>query len=155
MVGAPGTARAVELARRCRGSLSDCIWRWSTPKPVLPLSAVPDLVDKRGRFRANMALSGAAMFFLPHVRKQMRAEIRAQFEAFRSTGLNLDHVNAHKHFHLHPSILSAISSWRRNSACRRFARRSSLAQSSLRSKRLAWVSRPWLTRLWRAFSARV
>ena len=38
----------------------------------------------------------------------MRAEIRAQFEAFRSTGLKLDHVNAHKHFHLHPSILSAV-----------------------------------------------
>jgi chitin disaccharide deacetylase len=48
------------------------------------------------------------MFFLPHVKRQMRAEIRAQFEAFRATGLKLDHVNAHKHFHLHPSILSAI-----------------------------------------------
>jgi chitin disaccharide deacetylase len=69
---------------------------------------VPDLVDGRGRFRANMALAGAAMFFLPHVRGQMRAEVRAQFEAFRATGLKLDHVNAHKHFHLHPSILSAI-----------------------------------------------
>jgi chitin disaccharide deacetylase len=42
------------------------------------------------------------------VKRQMRAEVRAQFEAFRSTGLQLDHVNAHKHFHLHPSILSAI-----------------------------------------------
>ena len=55
-----------------------------------------------------MALAGAAMFFLPHVRRQMRAEIRAQFEAFRATGLKLDHVTAHKHFHLHPSILSAV-----------------------------------------------
>jgi chitin disaccharide deacetylase len=48
------------------------------------------------------------MFFLPHVRRQMRAEVRAQFEAFRATGLTLDHVTAHKHFHLHPSILSAL-----------------------------------------------
>jgi hopanoid biosynthesis associated protein HpnK len=55
-----------------------------------------------------MAQSGAAMFFLPHVRRQMRAEIRAQFEAFRAMGLKLDHVTAHKHFHLHPSILSAV-----------------------------------------------
>ena len=55
-----------------------------------------------------MARSGAAMFFLSHVRRQMRAEIRAQFEAFRATGLKLDHVTAHKHFHLHPSILSAV-----------------------------------------------
>jgi hopanoid biosynthesis associated protein HpnK len=55
-----------------------------------------------------MALAGAAMFFLPHVRRQMRAEVRAQFEAFLATGLKLDHVNAHKHLHLHPSILKAV-----------------------------------------------
>ena len=55
-----------------------------------------------------MARSGAAMFFVPRVKRQMRAEVRAQFEAFRSTGLKLDHVTAHKHFHLHPSILTAI-----------------------------------------------
>ena len=55
-----------------------------------------------------MVRAGAAMAFLPHVRRQMLAEVLAQFEAFRATGLTLDHVNAHKHFHLHPSILSAI-----------------------------------------------
>ena len=35
-------------------------------------------------------------------------EIRAQFEAFRATGLDLDHVNAHKHFHLHPTVAGLI-----------------------------------------------
>jgi hopanoid biosynthesis associated protein HpnK len=40
----------------------------------------------------------------PAVRKQVRAEMRAQFSAFRASGLPLDHVNAHKHFHLHPVI---------------------------------------------------
>ena len=108
MVGAPGTARAVELARRLPRLAVGLHLTLVDAEPVLPLSAVPDLVDKQGRFRANMALSGAAMFFLPHVRKQMRAEIRAQFEAFRATGLTLDHVAAHKHFHLHPSILLAV-----------------------------------------------
>ena len=34
----------------------------------------------------------------------MAAEIEAQFEAFRRTGLALDHVNAHQHFHLHPTV---------------------------------------------------
>jgi chitin disaccharide deacetylase len=108
MVGAPAAARAVEVARRLPGLAVGLHLALVDAKPVLPASAVPDLVDERGRFRANMALSGAAMFFLPHVRKQMRAEVRAQFEAFRSTGLTLDHVTAHKHFHLHPSILLAI-----------------------------------------------
>ena len=108
MVGAPATAAAVELARRLPRLAVGLHLTLVDAKPILPTSAVPDLVDARGRFRANMARSGAAMFFLPHVRRQMRAEIRAQFEAFRATGLKLDHVTAHKHFHLHPSILSTI-----------------------------------------------
>lgn len=73
-------------------------------KPVLPASAVPDLVDEHGCFRTDMARAGAAMFFLPKVRRQLEAEIEAQFAAFEATGLMLDHVNAHKHFHLHPTI---------------------------------------------------
>ena len=108
MVGASATARAVEIARRLPKLAVGLHLALTDAKPVLPPSAVPDLVDERGWLRTDMARSGAAMFFLPHVKRQMRAEVRAQFEAFRSTGLKLDHVTAHKHFHLHPSILKAI-----------------------------------------------
>jgi hopanoid biosynthesis associated protein HpnK len=108
MVGAPATARAVHLARRLPRLAVGLHLALVDAEPLSPPSTVPDLIDERGRFRANMALSGATMFFLPHVRRQMRAEVRAQFEAFRATGLRLDHVTAHKHFHLHPSILKAI-----------------------------------------------
>ena len=108
MVGAPAAAAAVDLARRLPRLSVGLHLTLTDAKPVLPPSAVPDLIDGRGRFPASMARSGAAMFFLPHVKRQMRAEVRAQFEAFRSTGLKFDHVTAHKHFHLHPSILKAI-----------------------------------------------
>jgi len=108
MVGAPAAAGAVELARGLPRLAVGLHLALVDMRPVLPASAVPDLVDGSGRFRANMALAGAAMAFLPHVRRQMRAEVRAQFEAFRLTGLKLDHVTAHKHFHLHPSVLAAI-----------------------------------------------
>jgi hopanoid biosynthesis associated protein HpnK len=77
-------------------------------KPVLPAHAVPDLVDSSGHFRTDMARAGAAMFFRPKVRAQLAAEIEAQFAAFAATGLRLDHVNAHKHFHLHPTIAALI-----------------------------------------------
>jgi hopanoid biosynthesis associated protein HpnK len=77
-------------------------------KPVLPASSVPDLVDSRGHFRADMTRAGAAMFFFPKLRRQLAAEIEAQFAAFSATGLTLDHVNAHKHFHLHPTIAALI-----------------------------------------------
>ena len=73
-------------------------------KPVLPASAVPNLVDSTGHFRTDMARTGMAMFFRSVVQRQLENEIAAQFEAFRATGLPLDHVNAHKHFHLHPTI---------------------------------------------------
>jgi chitin disaccharide deacetylase len=77
-------------------------------RPILPARAVPDLVDERGFFRTGMARAGAAMFFLPKVRAQLAAEIEAQFEAFAATGLKPDHINAHKHFHLHPTIAALM-----------------------------------------------
>jgi hopanoid biosynthesis associated protein HpnK len=55
-----------------------------------------------------MARAGAAMFFRPQARAQLAAEIEAQFAAFAATGLRLDHVNAHKHFHLHPTIAALM-----------------------------------------------
>ena len=77
-------------------------------RPVLPASRVPDLVDGTDHFRTSMARAGVDFFFRPKVRRQLRAEIEAQFEAFAATGLTLDHVNAHKHFHLHPTIAALL-----------------------------------------------
>ena len=76
--------------------------------PALPPELVPDLVDSQGLFRADMVRSAVAMAFHLRVRRQLFAEVEAQFAAFAATGLKLDHVNAHKHFHLHPVIASAM-----------------------------------------------
>lgn len=73
-------------------------------RPALPASEVPDLVGRDGRFRANMALAGLRLALSPSTRRQLAAEIEAQFALFAATGLPLDHVNAHKHFHVHPVI---------------------------------------------------
>lgn len=76
--------------------------------PALPPEAVPALMDRQGRFRTDMARAGAEIFFRTDARRQLRAEIEAQFARFAATGLPLDHVNAHKHFHLHPTIASTV-----------------------------------------------
>jgi hopanoid biosynthesis associated protein HpnK len=55
-----------------------------------------------------MAGLGLDIFAHRAVRRQVEAEIEAQFEAFAATGLRLDHVNAHKHFHLHPTVARII-----------------------------------------------
>jgi chitin disaccharide deacetylase len=76
--------------------------------PVLPPQEIPDLVDADGAFSTHLARTGFRFFLYPGIRKQLEAEIRAQFEAFRKTGFALDHVNAHNHMHLHPTILRLI-----------------------------------------------
>ena len=76
--------------------------------PVLPRLAVCVLVDVAGRFPAYLARAGRNIFCRPSARRQLRAEIAAQFDAFRATGLALDHVNAHHHFHLHPTVAALV-----------------------------------------------
>jgi chitin disaccharide deacetylase len=71
---------------------------------VSPPSAIPDLVDASGWFPSDQARLGFRYFFRPAVRRQLAREIRAQFAAFAATGLTLDHANAHKHMHLHPTV---------------------------------------------------
>ena len=61
-----------------------------------------------GRMGEEMFFRGVRYFASAAVRRQLEAEIRAQFQAFARTGLPLDHINAHKHFHLHPTILGIL-----------------------------------------------
>jgi predicted glycoside hydrolase/deacetylase ChbG (UPF0249 family) len=108
MVGAPASADAVRRARelpRLRVGLHLVLVDGA---PLLPASAVPQLVDRGGRFGSRMAVDGARYFLSIKARRQLEAEIRAQFRAFAATGLTLDHVNAHKHFHLHPTLLTLM-----------------------------------------------
>jgi hopanoid biosynthesis associated protein HpnK len=76
--------------------------------PQLPPEQLPDLVDGAGQFRTDMAKLGFDIFTKPAARAQLAAEVEAQFAAYAATGLPLDHVNAHKHFHLHPTIAGTI-----------------------------------------------
>ncbi len=108
MVSAPAASDAVA---RAKGMPSLCVGLHLVlvdGRPALPAAQIPDLVDSDGFFRTGMARAGAAMFFLPRARRQLAAEIEAQFQAFAATGLTLDHVNTHKHFHLHPTIASLM-----------------------------------------------
>jgi hopanoid biosynthesis associated protein HpnK len=71
---------------------------------VSPRTEIPDLVDAAGQFPPDQARLGVRYFFRPEIRRQLAHEIRAQFAAFQATGLTLDHANAHKHMHLHPTV---------------------------------------------------
>lgn len=104
MVGAGATADAVDRARRLPNLRVGLHLVLVEGRPVLPPEQIPHLVDAEGAFRTDLVKAGFAFFFLPGARAQLAAEIRAQFAAFRATGLPLDHVNAHNHMHLHPTV---------------------------------------------------
>lgn len=107
MVAAPAAADAVRRARRLPG-LAVGLHLVLTDGPAsLPPSRIPDLVDAHGKFDAAMVRNSFRLL-RRRVRRQLADEIRAQFKAFSATGLTLDHVNAHKHFYLHPVILSLV-----------------------------------------------
>jgi hopanoid biosynthesis associated protein HpnK len=77
-------------------------------KPCLPPEKIPALVGSDGRFGKDVVRTGIAIFCRPAARRQVEAEIRAQLDAFARTGLTLDHVDAHHHFHMHPVIRDAL-----------------------------------------------
>lgn len=108
MIGAPAASDAVARARALPQLRVGLHLVLADGDAVAPRAEIAALLDKDGRFGDNMVRDGVRFFFLPHVRKQLAREIRAQFEAFAKTGLTLDHVNTHKHFHLHPTVLGLI-----------------------------------------------
>ncbi|HLX00601.1 MAG TPA: hopanoid biosynthesis-associated protein HpnK [Trinickia sp.] len=110
MVGAPAAQDAVERARALPSLRVGLHLVLADGAATLPHTEIPALVGPDGRFGDAMVKDGFRFFFLPAVRRQLAREIRAQFEAFAATGLPLDHVNTHKHFHLHPTVLSLILS---------------------------------------------
>jgi hopanoid biosynthesis associated protein HpnK len=108
MVGGDAVADAVARARRCPALGVGLHVVLVDGRPVLPPEQVPALVGADGRFHDDMVRTAFAIALNPAARRQMRAEVAAQFAAFAATGLALDHANAHKHFHLHPMIARAI-----------------------------------------------
>ncbi|MBP0594827.1 hopanoid biosynthesis-associated protein HpnK [Paraburkholderia sp. LEh10] len=108
MVSAPAAADAVRRAQRnptLRVGLHIVL---ADGVPILATHLIPALVNRQGRLGDRMVRDGLRFFLVPEVRRQLKAEIRAQFQAFARTGLKLDHVNTHKHFHLHPTVLALI-----------------------------------------------
>jgi hopanoid biosynthesis associated protein HpnK len=108
MVAGPAAEDAIARARRLPRLRVGLHLVLVEGLPVLPPQRLPDLVDETGRFRSDLVRLGFDIIAHPSAHRQIAAEIEAQFEAYRATGLALDHVNAHKHFHLHPTVAGQV-----------------------------------------------
>ncbi|HEX7861451.1 MAG TPA: hopanoid biosynthesis-associated protein HpnK [Verrucomicrobiae bacterium] len=75
---------------------------------ALSAKDIPDLINEDGTLPHSGVAAGFAYYFSRELRRQVTAEIEAQFEKFEATGLKCDHVNGHLSFHLHPVVLPIV-----------------------------------------------
>ena len=104
MVGGHAADDAVERARRLPSLRVGLHLVVIEGPAVSPPDRIARLVGANGIFPSDQLGLGVRYYFDPLVRQQLRREIAAQFAAFAATGLPLDHANAHKHMHLHPTV---------------------------------------------------
>jgi hopanoid biosynthesis associated protein HpnK len=76
--------------------------------PALPPSQIPDLVNEQGMFTLDLVRLGTRIFLSKAAQRQVTAEMRAQFELFKATGLKLAHVDFHHHYHQHPTVFDLV-----------------------------------------------
>jgi len=110
MMGGSAVKDAIERAHRMKGLGVGLHITLADGRPTAMRSQVRGLLGPDGNFRNDLARSGIRWFFNPLVRLQLAREINAQFQAFAATGLVLDHVNAHKHLHFHPTVTAMLIS---------------------------------------------
>jgi predicted glycoside hydrolase/deacetylase ChbG (UPF0249 family) len=136
MMGQPGTAGAVAMALATPTLAVGLHLALSDAAPVLPADLIPRLVRKDRKFYPNeVAVLRTALSV--EGRRQLQAEIRAQFNAFHQTGLICDHVNTHRHSHQFPHVAKMIC----DEARRWGVKRSRLPWDATRCPRLGHTAR--------------
>jgi hopanoid biosynthesis associated protein HpnK len=108
MMGGPARSEAIDIARACPGLAVGLHVTLSDGNPTLPPARIPALVGPDGRFWSTQAPLFRGIRWSSAIRRQMRAEVVAQFSEFHATGLKFDHVNSHRNMHLHPLVAHAI-----------------------------------------------
>src|SRR5262245_54435030 len=108
MVSGQAFAHAVDLARANPGLAVGLHLVLVLGRAVLPSEEIPAIVNRAGEFNSSSFRAGLNYFFNPSARRQMRLEMRAQFERFLATGLPLSHVDGHTHLHMHPTIFAEL-----------------------------------------------
>ena len=140
MVNEEACADAVAMAKECPRLGVGLHLTLLCGHSTLPCERIPGLVNERREFGDNPFTVGARYFLRNGLRTQLRDEIAAQLEKFRTTGLRLDHINGHLHFHSHPVVFRILmehaGAWgirRVRLTCDRFWLNMKLARG-----RLAW-----------------
>jgi hopanoid biosynthesis associated protein HpnK len=77
--------------------------------PVLPARQIPSLLNSGGvHFRSGWTQFASAVLRGRVCQDEIAAEVRAQIRKLGELGLQLSHVDTHKHVHLLPAILEPV-----------------------------------------------
>lgn len=108
MVAAPYAADAIARARRLPELKTGLHLVLVDGDSLLGHARLPNITGPDGKFGRDQLALGFRYFFSPAARRELQAEIRAQFAAYAASGLRLHHADAHKHMHLHPIVAATM-----------------------------------------------
>ena len=108
MVNEAATEHAVRLAHENPGLAVGLHLSLVLGRAALPPSEIPHIADRDGYFSRSPLRAGLKYFFNRDARREVKLEMRRQFEAFRATGLRFSHVDGHNHLHMHPVVFDEL-----------------------------------------------
>jgi hopanoid biosynthesis associated protein HpnK len=108
MVAGPASQEAAAIARDYPDldvglHVTVCLGR-----AVLPASQIPGLVNANGEFPFNSVAAGLRYFFNGALRTLLRDELRAQIDRHLELIGQLDHIDGHLNFHVHPAVADIL-----------------------------------------------
>jgi len=77
-------------------------------KSVAPREEIPSLADREGRLPESLGVLVTRISLGAVRAKDMETELRAQLEKVRRAGIELTHVDTHKHTHVHPRVMGVV-----------------------------------------------
>ena len=110
MAGMPATDRATEFARahpELDFGVHLTFVGEEDERPLSPPEEIPALVTAAGRFRPTRQLRIRALLDRLSV-EQIEREVRRQVDAVRHAGVEVTHVDSHRHMHKLPSFRRAL-----------------------------------------------
>lgn len=108
MVNERAAAEAVALAHATPSLAVGLHLALVLGRAALPPHELPHITDSHGNFTNSSLTAGLQYYFHPAARREVRREMRAQFEKFAATGLPFSHVDGHTHLHQHPVIFKEL-----------------------------------------------
>jgi hopanoid biosynthesis associated protein HpnK len=108
MVTGESAEEAVSLARRTPSLAVGLHVVVAGGRAALPHAKVPHITGEDGSLQNDPALAGWHYFHSNAARRELAAELLAQFERFADAGLPFSHVDGHLHMHMHPTVLELL-----------------------------------------------